>query len=89
MRAISALAAEIPPKPKIAATTEIIKNIKAHLSNVMNVPCDGEDRSDYSNSVISTSFQEKNRAEAQTRPNGSHSDATAKMVAASMAGIAL
>src|SRR5262249_54204895 len=35
MRAISALAADMPPKPKIAATTEIGKNMRAHLSNVI------------------------------------------------------
>ena len=44
---MSALAAEIPVKPKIAATTEMIKNIRAHLSSVMDVPFDRVDRGVY------------------------------------------
>jgi hypothetical protein len=35
MRAMSAAAAETPPKPKIAAMMEITKNIKAHFNSVM------------------------------------------------------
>jgi hypothetical protein len=67
IRATSALAAEIPVKPKIAATMEMRKNMRAHLSNVMNVP---RYRRlvlfpTYSNAVIHSSFQNKQNAQTQ------------------------
>jgi hypothetical protein len=42
IRAMSAVAAEIPVKPKTAATIEIRRNMRAHLSKVMNVPRNGQ-----------------------------------------------
>jgi hypothetical protein len=57
MRAISALAADMPVNPKIAATIEIRKNIRAHFNNVIDVPFDGVDGCVYSNSTPGVAFQ--------------------------------
>jgi hypothetical protein len=43
-RAISALAVDMPVKPKIAVTIEIRKNMRAHFSNVTNGPFNSIDR---------------------------------------------
>jgi hypothetical protein len=46
----------MPVNPKIAATIEIRKNMRAHFNNVIDVPFHDLDSGVYSNSTLSVAF---------------------------------